>query len=141
METWKFEREKKQGNNITVWKVSVFVVILVCIFPEFFCVRSEYGYLSVRSVFSPNVGKCGKNADQNNSEYGYFLHSDILRLKLDRQNVTPRLIKKCFSFSTSWFLHLQSTSILEKSKLRVGPQQISPSNFSNHFCQNKCTIG
>ena len=28
------------------------------------------------SVFSPNAGKCGKNADQNNSEYGHFLHSD-----------------------------------------------------------------
>ena len=24
------------------------------------------------SVFSPNAGKCGKNADQNNSEYGHF---------------------------------------------------------------------
>ena len=29
-----------------------------------------YPYLS---VFSPNAGKCGKNADQNNSEYGHFL--------------------------------------------------------------------
>ena len=28
-----------------------------------------------RSVFSPNVGKCEKNADQNNSEYGLFLSS------------------------------------------------------------------
>ena len=27
------------------------------------------------SVFSPNAGKCGKNADQNNSEYGHFLCS------------------------------------------------------------------
>ena len=27
------------------------------------------------SVFSPNVGKCEKNADQNNSEYGLFLSS------------------------------------------------------------------
>ena len=27
------------------------------------------------SVFSPNAGKCGKNADQNNSEYGHFLRS------------------------------------------------------------------
>ena len=24
------------------------------------------------SVFSPNVGKCGKNADHKNSEYGHF---------------------------------------------------------------------
>ena len=27
------------------------------------------------SVFSLNAGKCGKNVDQNNSEYGYFLRS------------------------------------------------------------------
>ena len=27
------------------------------------------------SVFSLNAGKWGKNADQNNSEYGHFLHS------------------------------------------------------------------
>ena len=34
--------------------------------------RRDTEYLS---VFSPNVGKCGKNADQNNSEYGHFLRS------------------------------------------------------------------
>ena len=28
-----------------------------------------------RFVFSPNAGKCGKNADQNNSESGHFLRS------------------------------------------------------------------
>ena len=27
------------------------------------------------SVFSPNAGKCGKSADQNNSEYELFLRS------------------------------------------------------------------
>ena len=32
------------------------------------------------SVFSPNTGKWGKNAEQNNSEYGHFLHSDETRL-------------------------------------------------------------
>ena len=26
-------------------------------------------------VFSPNTGKCGKNAKLNNSEYGHFLRS------------------------------------------------------------------
>ena len=38
------------------------------IFPAFPRIRTEY-------IFSPNVGKCGKNADQNNSEYGHFLRS------------------------------------------------------------------
>ena len=31
-------------------------------------------------VFNPNVGKCGKNADQNNSEYGHFLRSDLFSI-------------------------------------------------------------
>ena len=29
------------------------------------------------SVFSPNAGKCWKNADQNNSENGHFLRSEL----------------------------------------------------------------
>ena len=32
------------------------------------------------SVFSPNAGECGKNADKNNSEYGLFLRSDSLQI-------------------------------------------------------------
>ena len=54
----------------TVEKESVFRVILVRIFPRFSCIRTEYGEIS---VFSPNAGKSGKNADQNNSKYGLFL--------------------------------------------------------------------
>ena len=27
-------------------------------------------------IFSPNAGKCGKNANQNNSDYGHFLRSE-----------------------------------------------------------------
>ena len=59
--------------------MSVFGFILVCIFPAFSCIRTEYG--EIRSikylfVFSQIAGKCGKNADQNNSEYGHFLRSD-----------------------------------------------------------------
>ena len=42
-------------------------------FPHSDWIRRVTSYLS---VFSPNAGKCGKNADQNNSEYGYFLRSD-----------------------------------------------------------------
>ena len=38
---------------------------------------SVFGVALVRiSIFSPKAGKCGKNADQSNSEYGYFLCSD-----------------------------------------------------------------
>ena len=35
-------------------------------------IRKDTKYLS---VFNPNVGKCGKNVDQNNSEYVHFLCS------------------------------------------------------------------
>ena len=37
------------------------------------CIRSYSGpYLShILSVFSPNAGKCGENAEQNNTEYGH----------------------------------------------------------------------
>ena len=33
------------------------------------------------SLFNPNAGKCGKNADENNSEYEHFLHSDFVRIR------------------------------------------------------------
>ena len=54
--------------------MSVLGDILVSIFPHFaaFGLNTE-----TYSVFDPNVGKCGKNADQNNSEYGHFLRSDF----------------------------------------------------------------
>ena len=42
------------------------------IFPHSDWIRRDTPYLS---VFSPNAGKSGKNADQNNSEYGLFLCS------------------------------------------------------------------
>ena len=46
------------------WKASVFGVILVRIFRHLDWIRRDTPYLS---VFSSNAGKCGKNADQNNS--------------------------------------------------------------------------
>ena len=41
-------------------------------FPHLPTIRRGTEYLS---VFSLNAGKCGKNADQNNSKHGHFLHS------------------------------------------------------------------
>ena len=58
--------------------MSVFGVILVRIFPAFFRIWTKYGEIRSISVFSPNAGKYGKNADQNNSEYGGFLRSVYL---------------------------------------------------------------
>ena len=49
----------------TAYIVSVFGVILVRIFPAFSRIR-----------------KCGKNGDQNNSEYGHFLRSETSALNL-----------------------------------------------------------
>ena len=42
-------------------------------FPDFPAFGLNTPYLS---VFSPNAGKSGENADQNNSEYGLFLRRD-----------------------------------------------------------------
>ena len=42
------------------------------ILPHSDFIRRDAEYLS---VFSPNAGKCVKNADQNNSEYGHFLRN------------------------------------------------------------------
>ena len=53
----------------TTWKLSVFGVILVHIFPHSDWIRRDTEYLS---VLSPNAG----NTDQNYSEYGHFLRSD-----------------------------------------------------------------
>ena len=49
------------------------------IFPHLDWIRRDTEYLS---VFSPNEGKCGKNVDQNNSEYGHFLRSEIVTLQI-----------------------------------------------------------
>ena len=43
-------------------------------FPHLAWIRRDTEYLS---VFSPDLGKCGENADQNNSEYGHLLHCVI----------------------------------------------------------------
>ena len=45
------------------------------IFPHLDWIWRDTEYLP---VFSRNAGKCGKNADQNNSEYGLFLRSVVL---------------------------------------------------------------
>ena len=42
------------------------------IFPNSDWIQRDTEYLS---VFSPNSGKCGKNVDKNNSEYGHFLRA------------------------------------------------------------------
>ena len=53
--------EKETG---IAWKVSVFAVILVRIFP-----------LIGQSRISPYSVRMRENADQNNSDYGHFLQS------------------------------------------------------------------
>ena len=73
---WEFRNKRVTS---TAEKETVFGVILVHIFPTFFRIRTEYEEIrTYLSVFSPNAGKCGKNADQNNSEYGHFLRSEAL---------------------------------------------------------------
>ena len=58
----------------TAWKLSVFGVILVCIFPHSDWIR-EFGKIRIISPYSVRVQE---NADQNNFEYGQFLRSDFV---------------------------------------------------------------
>ena len=46
-----------------------------------------------KTVFSPNAAKWGKNADQNNSEYGHFLRSENDELKNVEVDVVTSFIK------------------------------------------------
>ena len=64
----------------TAWKVSVFGVILVRIFPNSNWIRRDTEYLS---VFNPNAA----NSDQNNSEYGHFQCSVIWCIESCRMTV------------------------------------------------------
>ena len=75
----------------------VFGVILIHIFPAFSPIWTEYGEIWYLSVFSPNAGKCGRNADENNSEYGHFYAVENCQVKL---SIIKFLTERT---SSSWF--------------------------------------
>ena len=77
-------------------------------FPAFGLNTERYYYLS---VFSPNAGKCGKNADQNNSEYGLFLRSVFM---LQSFHIT--LLSHC-TFLVLQLFHVASFSCFTFFKL------------------------
>ena len=59
-------------------------------FPHF----PAFGLNTESSVFRPTAGKCGKNADQNNSEYGHFLRSAYwlyTKLEIKAVNVSSKV--------------------------------------------------
>ena len=67
--------------------MTVFGVTLVRIFPTFRLNTERY---ELSLLFSSNAGKCGKNADKNNSKYRHFLPSvnhRILNTFLDTVNI------------------------------------------------------
>ena len=59
----------QQKNREYAWKVYVFRVVLVRIFQHLDWIRKDTDSISMYSV------RMRENADQNNSEYGYFLRS------------------------------------------------------------------
>ena len=67
------------------WKVSVFAVILVNIFPHSDWIWRDTPYLS---EFSPNAG----NVDQNNSKYGHFLRSVVSWLSYESKQTKTDLL-------------------------------------------------
>ena len=80
--------------------MSVLGVILVCIFLHSDWIWRDNTCLS---VFSPNTGKCGKNADENNSEYGQFLRNTCHELP-SKQTIKANKLKvsiyRCFTLNT-----------------------------------------
>ena len=59
-------------------------------FPHFPAFGLNTPYLS---AFRPNAGKCRKNGDQNNSEYGHFLHC-VWRNLFREKNILSLLSEK-----------------------------------------------
>ena len=86
---------------ITAWKVSVFGVILVCIFAHSDWIRRDTEYLSVFW-------------DQNNSEYEHFLCSNF------QLYIKPKALKMKGIFSLSnknWSIYPECLSLLHLSVL------------------------
>ena len=76
-------------HEINFWK-KPFEIAFVCVnlwlrkkcpYSELFWSAFSRIGLNTESVFSLNARKCGKNADQNNSEYGHFLRNLLLPSK------------------------------------------------------------
>ena len=71
-------------------------------------------YTPYLSVFSPNIGKCGKNADQNTSEYGHFFAVSIL-LSIDYILWTFETIHNLYSFLCFWIFVFCHFRIVNKT--------------------------
>ena len=68
-----------EGDTGVILSSELFWSVSFCIFPYSDWIRKDMEYLP---AFSPNAGKWGKNADQNNSEYGHLLPSESQWLKV-----------------------------------------------------------
>ena len=80
-------------------------------------IRRDTSYTSYLSVFSPNAGKCGKNADHNNSEYGHFSlsatnHSNVKRTFMQIWNFV-KFTAKNFLIITIKFAIVMEIFLLE----------------------------
>ena len=60
-------------SSLLMFAKKLKVEIVKMLFSLFYLMKMEN--MEYLSVVSPNAGKCGKNADQNNSEYEHFLSS------------------------------------------------------------------
>ena len=68
--------------------------------PHFFLHFPAFGLNTERY---PNAGKCGKNADQNNSKYGHFLHSVTFhKKKITGQKINQYMYQYPRFFINDW---------------------------------------
>ena len=91
--------------------------------------------LRQKSVFRPNVGKCGKNTEQNNSEYGDFLRSDLNSNKTKTIFTTTVKYQLNYSPLVWMFCPRRSNNFINKVQKRV-----LRTTYNNHLTNFKSLL-
>ena len=76
----------------TAWKVPLFGLFLVRVFPHLYCIRRDTPYL---------VRMWG-NTDQKNSEYGHFELRSLYFLKISENQRLPDIFIECGNRPVTW---------------------------------------
>ena len=92
-------------KSLTVWKMFIFGVIVVCIFPHSDWIRRHTEYLS---VFCSNAAKYGPKEKRKISEYGKFSRSEccgfqeVFPYQLNQQSIKITFSENTINFEI-WF--------------------------------------
>ena len=90
-------------KGVHIWSYSGLYISRI--FQDLDWIRRDIPYLS---VFNPNEEKCGKNADQNNSEQGHLLSSVVFQVLVYTLSVLLLIwISHSFDFITLYLQRLR----------------------------------